>query len=199
MNLRRLYTRLQRQYGPQHWWPTSARGYEARCFEICIGAILTQNTNWQNVERALDNLRQARALSLSVLLKMPRRQLAALIRPTGYYNQKAIKLQTFTTFVKAQYGGSFRQMFKQPTMALRQQLLAVHGIGEETADSILLYAGHKPIFVIDAYTKRLLARHGIVFREYDQYREWCEKRLPRKVKLYQELHALMVAAGKDSG
>ncbi|MBI4092899.1 MAG: endonuclease III domain-containing protein [Candidatus Kerfeldbacteria bacterium] len=198
MNFLRLYGQLRRQYGPQQWWPAKTRGFEARCLEICVGAILTQNTNWKNVEKALENLRHTRLLSLEKLLIMPRPKLATLIRPSGYYNQKAIKLQAFATFMKVQYGGSFRRMFIQPTMALRQQLVAVHGIGKETADSMLLYAGGKSIFVIDTYTKRMLAEHGIVFRQYDEYRQWFEKRLPRKVKLFQEFHALMVAWGKDS-
>lgn len=120
-----------------------------------------------------------------------------MIRPSGYYNHKALKLQAFAAFVKAQFAGSFRRMFKEPTMALREQLLGVHGIGKETADSMLLYAGNKPIFVVDAYTKRMLAKHGVVFREYDQYRQWFEKRLSRKVKLYQEFHALIVTSGKS--
>lgn len=197
MNVFRLYGQLRRQYGPQAWWPAKARGYEARCLEICLGAILTQNTNWKNVERALDNLRRAGALSLPRLLVMPRKELAALIRPSGYYNQKAIKLQAFAAFVQAGCGGSFRKMFKQPTMAVREQLLRVHGIGKETADSMLLYAGNKPIFVIDAYTKRLLAGKGIVFKEYDEYRNFFEKQLRRNVKLYQEFHALMVRWGKE--
>ncbi|MBI4426584.1 MAG: hypothetical protein HY567_03315 [Candidatus Kerfeldbacteria bacterium] len=199
MNLRLLFRKLFKQYGSQHWWPAKARGYEARCLEICIGAILTQNTNWKNVERALANLRETRALSLKKLLTMRRSTIAILIRPSGYYNQKAIKLQAFAAFVKAQYVGSFRKMFKQPATALREELLTVHGIGRETADSILLYAGNKPVFVIDAYTKRFLATQGVAFRQYDEYREFFEKRLPRSVKLYQEFHALLVVHGKQRG
>lgn len=163
---------------------------------MCVGAILTQNTNWKNVERALVNLRQAKALSLEKLLTVPRSRLAALIRPSGYYNQKALKLQAFCRFVQLEYGGRFRRMFREPTMALRGQLLRIHGIGKETADSMLLYAGNKPVFVIDTYTKRMLAKQGIAFRQYDEYREWFEKRLPRNVKLFQEFHALLVAWGK---
>lgn len=196
MDLRRLYRLLRKQYGPQAWWSAQVRGYEARCFEICVGAILTQNTNWKNVEKALGHLRSVRGLSLARMRTMQRRTLASLIRPSGYYNQKALKLQAFCTFVITEYGSSFRRMFREPTMALREKLLGVHGIGKETADSILLYAGQKPIFVIDSYTKRLLAGKGIVFKEYDEYREWFEKRLRRNVKLYQEFHALIVAAGK---
>jgi endonuclease-3 related protein len=196
MNLHRLYIRFCRQYGPQHWWPAKACRYEARCLEICVGAILTQNTNWKNVERALENLRQVKALSLQKLLTLRQAKLARLIRPSGFFNQKAIKLKAFASFVKAQYGGSFRRMFAEQTTTLREKLLAVHGVGKETADSILLYAGSKPVFVIDAYTKRMLAEHGIVFRQYDEYRQFFEQRLPRRVRLYQEFHALIVAFGK---
>ncbi|MFH0829080.1 MAG: endonuclease III domain-containing protein [Candidatus Kerfeldbacteria bacterium] len=198
MDPRREYMALRRRYGPQHWWPVDGpKGYEAAALEICVGAILTQNTSWQNVKKALDNLRSAKAFSYKMLLTMPRKRLAQLIRPSGYYNQKALKLQAFLTFVAAEYGGSFRKMFKQPAMALREQLLAVHGIGKETADSMLLYAGNKPIFVVDAYTKRFLAEKGITFGDYDEYRVFFEKRLRRNVKLYQEFHALIVAWGKE--
>lgn len=197
MNLVRRHAALLRRYGHQHWWPAKARGYEARCLEICTGAILTQNTNWKNVERALNNLRQGGTTSLDRLLAMPRKRLAALVRPSGYYNQKAVKLLAFAAFVRAAYGGSFRRMFKVPTMALRERLLGVHGIGKETADSMLLYAGNKPIFVIDAYTKRWCAEFDAVFSDYDEYREFFEKHLPRKVKLFQEFHALIVAWAKD--
>lgn len=198
MDLRREYTVLRRRFGEQHWWPVDGpKGFEARCLEICIGAILTQNTNWRNVKRALDNLRSEKVFSFSELLGMSRKRLAQLIRPSGYYNQKALKLQAFLTFVEAEYGGSFRRMFREPTMSLREQLLGVHGIGKETADSILLYAGKKPIFVVDSYTKRFLAERGITFGDYDEYRAYFEKRLRRNVKLYQEFHALIVSWGKD--
>ena len=198
MDLRREYAVLKRRFGAQHWWPVDGpKGYEASCLEMCAGAILTQNTSWQNVRKALDNLRTVKAFSFSKLLAMPRKRLAQLIRPSGYYNQKALKLQAFLTFVEAEYSGSFRSMFKEPTMALRAKLLAVHGIGKETADSMLLYAGKKPIFVIDAYTKRFLATKGVVFDDYDGYRAYFEKHLRRNVKLYQEYHALIVAWGKE--
>ncbi len=196
-DLRRLYRSLFRRYGPQGWWPARARGYEARCLEICVGAILTQNTNWKNVERALGNLRRVQALSLGKFLAMPRSRLAELIRPSGYFNQKSLKLKAFATFVKARHQGSFRRMFKTPTMALREQLLGVHGVGRETADSMLLYAGSKPIFVVDAYTRRWCVKLGVVFNQYDEYREFFEKRLPRNVNLFQEFHALIVAWAKD--
>lgn len=196
-NLRRLYGALLQQYGRQYWWPANARSYEARCFEICVGAILTQSTNWKNVERALENLRRARALSLKKFFVMRRSTLARRIRPSGYYNQKALKLRAFAAFVTRRFGGSFRRMFAQPAEALREQLLGVHGIGRETADSMLLYAGNKPVFVIDAYTKRWCAARGITRKGYDEYRAWFESNLPRRVSLYKEFHALIVAWGKD--
>lgn len=199
MDLRQHYRVLFKKYGPQQWWPAQASEPEARALEICVGAILTQNTNWQNVEHALERLRQARVLSFPKLLGMPEDQLAEHIRPSGYYHEKAKKLRTFLTFVRSEYGASFQRMFEQPTMSLRQQLLGIHGIGKETADSMLLYAGNKPIFVIDSYCKRWLKKKGIEFEEYDEYREFFEKHLPRNVKLYQDFHALIVAWGKDRG
>lgn len=198
MDPRREYAVLKRRFGAQHWWPIDRpKGYEASCLEMCTGAILTQNTSWQNVKKALDNLRGAKEFSFNRLLAMPRERLARLIRPSGYYNQKALTLQAFLTFVKARYGGRFRRMFSEPTMTLREKLLSVHGIGKETADSMLLYAGRKPIFVVDAYTKRYLAAKGITFDDYDEYRAYFEKHLRRNVKFYQEYHALIVAWGKE--
>ncbi len=197
MDPRREYTTLRRHFGAQHWWPVDGpKGYESSALEICVGAILTQNTNWQNVRIALDNLRMAKEFTFERLRILPRQQLEQLIRPSGYYRQKALKLQAFLTFVAVESNGSFRKMFKESTMVLRAKLLAVHGIGRETADSMLLYAGKKPIFVIDTYTKRFLAQKGITFDDYDEYRAFFEKHLHRNVKLYQEYHALMVAWGK---
>lgn len=197
IDLRRTYDRLYRQYGPQGWWPATACGYEARCLEICIGAILTQHTNWANVEKALANLRDAGVLTFPRLHALPQRTLERLIRPSGYYHQKARTVRAFLAFVHSSYSARFHRMFAQPSLALRAELLSVRGIGKETADSLLLYAGNKPIFVIDAYTKRLLAPHSIVFKEYDDYRTFIERRLPRNAKYFQEYHALIVAHGKN--
>jgi endonuclease-3 related protein len=150
------YRSLLSQYGPQNWWPAQSR------FEVIVGAYLTQNTNWINVERAMANLRRGRALSLKVLRELPLEQLEELIRPSGYFRQKAKKLKTFIAFLDEKYSGSLDRMFSQPTEQLRAELLELNGVGPETADSILLYAGNHPVFVVDAYTRRIFERHGLV-------------------------------------
>jgi endonuclease III related protein len=150
------YTALLRRWGPQNWWPARSR------FEVIVGAYLTQNTNWSNVEKAIANLRRERALSVRALRAMPLRKLEALVRPSGYFRQKARNLKTFIAFLDEEYSGSLSRMFAQPTAKLRAELLALNGVGPETADSILLYAGGHPVFVVDAYTRRLLERHAII-------------------------------------
>jgi len=150
------YQSLLAHYGPQNWWPGESR------FEVIAGAYLTQNTNWSNVEKALANLRSAGALSLKAMRELPLGRLEELVRPSGYFRQKAGKLKTFIAFLDANYAGSLDRMFAQPTDKLRAELLALHGVGPETADSILLYAGNHPVFVVDAYTRRILERHGII-------------------------------------
>lgn len=150
------YTSLLARYGPQNWWPAQSR------FEVIVGAYLTQNTNWSNVEKALTNLRRARALRLEAMRRLPLAHLEELVRPSGYFRQKARKLKTFIAFLDKTYSGSLRRMFAQPTGKLRAELLELHGVGPETADSILLYAGNHPVFVVDAYTRRILERHAIV-------------------------------------
>jgi endonuclease-3 related protein len=150
------YTALLSRYGPQNWWPARSR------FEVIVGAYLTQNTNWNNVEKAVLNLRRARLLSVSAMRRAPLTELEALVRPSGYFRQKARKLKTFIAFLDHQYSGSLARMFAQPTAKLRTELLALNGVGPETADSILLYAGNHPVFVVDAYTRRVLLRHGII-------------------------------------
>lgn len=150
------YTALLARYGPQNWWPARSR------FEVIVGAYLTQNTNWNNVEKAISNLRRARLLSLNAMRNVPLAELEALVRPSGYFRQKARNLKTFIAFLDQQYSGSLGRMFRQPTGKLRTELLALNGVGPETADSILLYAGNHPVFVVDAYTRRVLERHGIV-------------------------------------
>lgn len=171
--LRAFYLELVRIWGPQHWWPARTR------FEMVAGAYLTQNTAWTNVERALANLRQARVLSVEGIRRIPLAELERLIRPAGYFRQKAQRLKTFVAFLDARYRGSFRRMFVQPTAQLRQELLALNGVGPETADSILLYAGNHPVFVVDAYTRRILDRHGILpaTAEYEEIRETVERAL----------------------
>jgi endonuclease-3 related protein len=154
--IRAYYHKLFSAWGRQHWWPAQSR------FEMIVGAYLTQNTSWTNVEKALGNLRKARLLTISGIRRTPQHKLEQLIRPSGYFRQKAQRLKTFVRFLDERYGGSFEQMFARPTAELRNELLALNGIGPETADSILLYAGNHPVFVVDAYTRRILERHQIV-------------------------------------
>lgn len=190
--LRKTYDALFATFGPQHWWPGDTP------FEVVVGAILTQNTAWSNVERAIANLKRARVLSPRALRDIHPRRLARLVRPSGYFNIKAKRLKGFMRWLFAAYGGLLSRMFRQDLMTLRQQLLAVNGIGPETADSILLYAGQKPIFVVDAYTKRILSRHGLLAAEapYDEVQRLFHAALPANVQLYNEYHALLVRLGK---
>jgi endonuclease-3 related protein len=150
------YRSLLARWGAQNWWPAQSR------LEVIIGAYLTQNTNWSNVEKAISNLRRARVLSIKSLRELPLRDLEQLIRPSGYFRQKAERLKAFLSFLDSNYSGSLDRMFAQPTEKLRAELLALNGVGPETADSILLYAGNHPVFVVDAYTRRILERHGII-------------------------------------
>jgi endonuclease-3 related protein len=170
----RLYYRaLFRAWGPQHWWPAETP------FEVILGAYLTQNTAWTNVERALANLRSAHALSLDAIRKMRIPTLERLLRPAGYFRQKARRIKVFIAFLDREYDGSLDQLFSQTTAKLREQLLALNGVGPETADSILLYAGNHPVFVVDAYTRRILARHHIapVSADYEELRDLFERAL----------------------
>ncbi len=168
--IRRYYETLYHAWGAQHWWPAESR------FEVIVGAYLTQNTAWTNVERALTNLRNENLLSLEAMRKMRLPKLERLIRPSGYFRQKARRLKTFIGFLDEHYGGSLDSMFSQPTVRLREELLSLNGVGPETADSILLYAGNHPVFVVDAYTRRLLERHGIVRQgsDYEEIRQLFE-------------------------
>ncbi len=159
--IRNYYAVLYRAWGAQHWWPAETR------FEVIAGAYLTQNTAWVNVERALLNLRRAEVLSMEGIRKTRLARLERLIRPSGYFRQKAKRLKTFVAFVDKQYEGSLDRMFSQPTDSLREQLLNLNGVGPETADSILLYAGNHPVFVADAYTRRILDRHEILPKKTD--------------------------------
>lgn len=201
--LRAYHDSLFVALGPQHWWPASKSGGP---FEVIVGAILTQSTAWSNVERAIANLRRARRLTPRAIERVPLPRLARLIRPSGYFRQKAKKLKAFVRFLRAGYGGSLARMFRTPTAELREQLLAVHGIGPETADSILLYAGRHPVFVVDAYTRRVLLRHGLIAEKptrllpgssYEEMRAFFESSLPRDAQLFNEFHALLVHVGKD--
>jgi endonuclease-3 related protein len=171
--IRSYYHALFQAWGPQHWWPAQSR------FEMIVGAYLTQNTAWTNVEKALANLRSARLLTVSGIRGASLAELERLIRPAGYFRQKAKRLKLFVEFLDQQYQGSLTKLFAQPTDHLREELLNLHGVGPETADSILLYAGNHPVFVVDAYTRRILARHKILPEEtaYDEIREPFERAL----------------------
>jgi len=189
----KLYKKLYRCFGPQHWWPAK------NAFEVMVGAILTQNTAWANVEKAIANLKKAKALEARKLNALSSKRLARLIRPAGYYNIKAARLKCYLRFVLDIYGGSVRRMSIVPEVTLRRQLLSVKGIGPETADSILLYALNKPVFVVDAYTKRIFSRHGY-FDEgagYEEVQGFFTRKLKKDVKLFNEYHALIVELGKS--
>ncbi|MDO8281680.1 MAG: endonuclease III domain-containing protein [Thermodesulfovibrionia bacterium] len=190
--LKKIYRTLYKSFGPQNWWPGDTP------FEIAVGAILTQNTSWGNVEKAISNIKRQKALTAKKLHEMPHEELASLIKPSGYFNVKAKRLKGFLSYLSSNYGGSMAKMQKRGLPMLRKELLEVNGIGPETADSILLYALEKPTFVIDAYTKRVLQRHGIVKEDatYHEMQELFHNNLPHDVSLYNEYHALFVMAGK---
>lgn len=188
-----IYKALYHRFGPQHWWPGDTK------FEIIIGAILTQNTNWRNVEKAINNLKEARALNPTAMKKVSLRRLAMLIRPSGYFNIKAKRIKHFIKFLFSEYDGLLERMQRDSLERLRTKLLSVNGIGPETADSILLYAFNKPVFVIDAYTKRVLYRHGLVEKDvtYHAVQEQFTAALTKNEALFNEYHALIVRLAKD--
>jgi len=188
-----MYRRLLQAFGHRNWWPGRTP------LEVAVGAILTQNTAWSNVEKAIANLRAAGALSVKGIREAPARRLERLIRPSGYFRQKAKKLKAFVDFLDRHHGGSMARMARAELQDLRKQLLGVWGIGPETADSILCYALHQPIFVVDAYTRRILSRHGYLPPDasYDAIQRYCMDRLPRDVGLYNDFHAQLVHLGKD--
>jgi endonuclease-3 related protein len=191
--LRTFYKKLYTHFGAQHWWPAKSR------LEVMIGAILTQNTNWSNVEKAIENLKKHKLLKLSGLYGLHRNKLALLIRSAGYYNVKAKRLKEFLKFLHNTYQGNLKKMSGKDTLRLRKQLLSVNGIGPETADSILLYALNKPVFVVDAYTKRILSRHCLIKADYsyEEVQNLFMQNLKNEVKLFNEYHALLVKLGKD--
>lgn len=186
------YHKLLDRFGPQHWWPGDSP------FEVAVGAVLTQNTNWGNVEKAIANLVREDVLSATALHAMSDEEVASLIRPAGYFNVKARRLKAFIAFLMEHYEGDIEGMKDEETAVLRERLLSVHGIGEETADSILLYALERPVFVIDAYTRRILARHNLIDTraEYARCQDLFHRNLPADAPLYNEYHALIVMAGK---
>lgn len=188
-----IYKRLYAALGSQHWWPGDTP------FEIIVGAILTQNTAWTNVEKAINNLKQNRLLSAKALSKSKPSKIAKLIRPSGYYNIKTKRLKNFLNFLNDKFNGDLDQLLKHETGRLRTELLEINGIGPETADSILLYAANKPVFVIDAYTKRIFSRHGLIKKDaaYEEAQYFFMSNLPKNLKLYNEYHALIVKIGKE--
>ena len=188
-----IYDLLLARYGHRHWWPAETP------FEVCVGAILTQNTNWGNVEKAIANLRRDGLLSPEALRDVPIAVLAESIRPSGFFNVKSVRLKAFVAYLFERYGGSLERMFAGEWGELREELLMVPGIGRETCDSILLYAGEKSSFVVDAYTKRLFSALGLVSEkaDYETVRSLFMDNLPADHRLYNEYHALIVQHGKE--
>jgi endonuclease-3 related protein len=191
--LQQIYERLAAHFGVTGWWPGDTP------FEIAVGAILTQNTAWTNVEKAIENLKRGRLLSPRAIVSCPSETLEAAVYPTGYFRVKALRLRIFCDHLIDRYGGSMKRMARRPLEELRPELLAIPGIGPETADDILLYACDKPVFVVDAYTQRILHRHGLIEApvRYEALRALFEGHLPADVALYKEYHGLIVYTGKD--
>ena len=196
-----IFSSLTRAFGPQGWWPVNG-GYSSRprfpetddeIFEVVAGAILTQNTSWKNVEKALANLRAAKRLSVQGIASSPLRELRALLKPSGYYNQKSIYLREAARRLK---GRGLKKFFSRPLPELRKELISWNGVGPETRDSILLYAAGKPVFVVDAFTQRLARRYPLPAESYSRLQEFFESSLPRDAELFNEFHALIVELSK---
>ncbi len=190
--LKRYYAKLHNELGPQGWWPARTR------LEVILGAILTQNTSWRNAALALKRLRKAGLLTLSGLRKARQAELKASIRPAGFFRQKAATIRNFLTWLSAACGGSLRSMFARPPASLRSELLKLRGLGPETVDAILLYAGMQPFFVADAYTQRILARHRLLPAKtnYSMTQQFLHDHLPAQPAMFNEFHALLVEVGK---
>lgn len=188
-----MFDLLLNHFGPQNWWPAET------VLEMMVGAILTQNTNWKNVEKAIQNLKKRRVLSLDALYSIPDIELAEEIRPAGYYNIKAGRIKNLINFVMDRYGGDLSMLLKDKTQALKKGLLSIKGVGPETADSILLYACHRPVFVIDSYTHRILNRHNMTQEEtsYYELQHLFTDHLPDDPALFNEFHALIVQTAKN--
>lgn len=205
--IQQIYKRLYKTFGPQKWWPTTLEGElhptyhgnkklnESQVFEIIVGSILTQNTAWKNVEKAIMNLNKKRLIDINKIKTIKKQKLARLIKPSGYYNQKAERLKIVADFFGK---NKIQKLKKQTPEKTREHLLSIKGIGPETADSIILYAFNKPVFVVDSYTKKVFSRAGICKNKcsYDELQEIFHKSLPRKAKLFNEYHALIVELGK---
>jgi endonuclease III related protein len=188
-----IYHRLFGCYGPQHWWPGDSP------FEVMVGAILTQSAAWQNVEKAISHLKNNEVMSPLAIHNIPVAELAQLVHSCGYYNAKALKLKALVNWLDESCVDNFDKLFALDTDTLRKQLLGVYGIGPETADSILLYAGNKPVFVIDAYTRRIISRLGLVSEKdnYNAYQTFFMDNLPQNTELFNEYHALLIRLGKE--
>ena len=204
-----VYKKLLPEFGPQYWWPVTGEGElvpsykprkalsEEQRFEICAGAILAQNTDWKNAMKALENLSKARMLSCERIANAKQGRIAGLVRPSGYFNQKAKRLVLFARYLKKNYGGNLSLLFKKPLPVLREELLSLHGIGNETADDIILYAAGLPSFVVDAYTTRFMERfYGKEGISYVEAKQFFESQLPKDAALFNEFHALLVELGK---
>jgi len=190
--IQEIYDRLAAHFGPQHWWPGETP------FEVMLGAVLTQNTNWRNVSQVIESLGREGLLSFEALDALPEEELAIRIRPSGYYNQKAGKLKRLFAAIREE-SADLEEFLGQDALALREKLLAVKGIGPETADSIVLYAAQQPVFVVDAYTYRILLRHDLISEEagYEEIQEMFLCKLPSETALFNEYHALLVRLGKE--
>jgi endonuclease-3 related protein len=188
-----IYRILLDHYGPRGWWPAETP------FEVVVGAILTQNTAWKNVEKAIANLKQFGPLTPEAIFRLPEETLSEAIRPSGYYRQKGKRLRNFLGMLTDRFDSRLDALFDLPTETLREELIALSGIGPETADSILLYAAGRPVFVIDTYTIRILSRHELLPEEtsYAEAQQWVTDNLPEDIQLFNEFHALLVNVGKD--
>lgn len=188
-----FYHTLLTHYGPQHWWPGDSP------FEVMVGAVLTQNTNWTNVEKAITNLKAADMLDPHKIDSLSHEQLAPLIKPAGYFNIKAKRLKNLVKWFCAEHQGSMESLARLSLDQLTEQLLSINGVGRETADSIILYALNKPTFVVDTYTYRILTRHNCIDTQtdYQEIKDYCQYNLPQDVAIYNECHALFVQLGKN--
>ena len=187
-----LYEFLLSHFGSQHWWPAETP------FEVVVGAILTQQVAWENVEKAIENLKSSHVLDPCKISNLPLWKLEVYVKPTGFYRQKARRLKDICAYISSKYNGSLKGLFNKKTCSLRAELLSFKGIGPETADSIILYAAEKPSFVIDAYTKRICERLQLTHElDYESLKKFFESSIPEDVEVYKEFHALLVALGKN--
>ncbi|MBI3027241.1 endonuclease III domain-containing protein [Candidatus Woesearchaeota archaeon] len=202
-----IYNKLYSHFGPQHWWPVTEKGKlnpeysggpknERQQLEVCFGTILAQNTSWKNAEKAIVELNKNNLINIKKILKIKNKKLAQIIKSSGYYNQKAKKLKNFCDFLSKNYDGKISLLLNNNAEELKKKLISINGIGQETADSIILYAAKKPVFVVDAYTKRILNRIGYKETEYNKLQTLFAKNLPNSERLFNEYHALLVELGK---